>query len=162
MAAMSIFFMVIMASKARLAAARSGSVQARVSCTGVICHEMPQRSLHQPQALSWPPWPTDGVPVAVGLGLVGGGDLEREGLAVSEGGPAVEPHAGQAEHGELDHQHVSLLAIGVVARRAVDGADGGIGEGGGVEARGCFGIAVEPQADGVAGGCGHGGLRAGE
>ena len=58
MAAMSIFFMVIMASKARLAAARSGWVVARVSCTGVICHEMPQRSLHQPQALSWPPWPT--------------------------------------------------------------------------------------------------------
>jgi hypothetical protein len=24
----------------------------------VICQERPQRSLHQPQALSWPPLPT--------------------------------------------------------------------------------------------------------
>jgi hypothetical protein len=55
---MSIFFIVIIASKARLAAARSGLVYARVSATGVICQEMPHRSLHQPHSLSWPPLPT--------------------------------------------------------------------------------------------------------
>ena len=46
------------ASKARLAAARSGWVQAWASATGVICHEMPHLSRHQPHSTSWPPWPT--------------------------------------------------------------------------------------------------------
>jgi len=54
-AAMSIFRMCIMASKARLAAARSGSAIASVYATGVICQLRPHLSLHQPQALSWPP-----------------------------------------------------------------------------------------------------------
>src|ERR1043166_3203429 len=56
-AAMSIFFIVIIASKARFASpppAASASVSAR----GVICQEMPQRSLHQPHWLSVPPLPT--------------------------------------------------------------------------------------------------------
>ena len=56
--AMSIFRIVIIASMARFAAARSGSVVASSSARGVICHEKPQRSLHQPQALSRPPLPT--------------------------------------------------------------------------------------------------------
>src|ERR1039458_8724921 len=57
MAAMSILFIVIIASKARFASpppAASASVSAR----GVICQERPQRSLHQPHALSVPPLPT--------------------------------------------------------------------------------------------------------
>src|ERR1700722_12021097 len=54
-AAMSIFRMVIIAAIARLAAARSGSVVAASRARGVICHEKPQWSLHQPHALSWPP-----------------------------------------------------------------------------------------------------------
>ena len=57
-AAMSIFPIVIMESMARFAAARSGSVVASSSTRGVICQEKPQRSLHQPQALYWPPLPT--------------------------------------------------------------------------------------------------------
>ena len=55
---MSIFFIVIIASNARLAAAVSGSVIASVSTRGVICHDRPHLSLHQPHALSWPPLPT--------------------------------------------------------------------------------------------------------
>ena len=47
-AAMSIFRIVIIAFIARLAAARSGSCVAASSARGVICHEKPQRSLHQP------------------------------------------------------------------------------------------------------------------
>jgi len=42
----------IIASKARLAAARSGSAIAAVRARGVICHDRPHLSLHQPQALS--------------------------------------------------------------------------------------------------------------
>ena len=55
--ATSIFFIVIMASKARLASAPPAAI-ASVSTRGVICQERPQRSLHQPQALSLPPLPT--------------------------------------------------------------------------------------------------------
>jgi len=55
---MSILRIVIMASNARLAAALSGLLLARSSARGVICQEKPQRSLHQPQALSCPPLPT--------------------------------------------------------------------------------------------------------
>ena len=56
--AMSIFFMVIIASNARLAAARFGSAIAAMSARGVICHDSPHLSLHQPHSLSWPPLPT--------------------------------------------------------------------------------------------------------
>src|SRR5574337_309027 len=97
----------------------------------------------------------DGVPVAVGFGLVGGGDLERERLAVLEGRPAVEPEAGDAEHRELDGQHVTLPARRIVAGRAVDRADGRVGKGRGVEACSFLGVAVVPEADGVAGWMGH-------
>ena len=36
----------------------AGMVIASVSTRGVICQDKPQRSLHQPHALSWPPLPT--------------------------------------------------------------------------------------------------------
>ena len=57
MVAMSIFFIGIIAAKARFASsppAASASVNAR----GVICQERPQRSLHQPHWLSVTPLPT--------------------------------------------------------------------------------------------------------
>jgi len=57
-AAMSMFFICIIASNARLAAAVSGSVIAFVRAIGVICQDNPHLSLHQPHALSWPPLPT--------------------------------------------------------------------------------------------------------
>src|SRR5262245_52436958 len=56
-AAMSIFFIVIIASNARLATAGSGFVIACVKATGVICQDKPHLSLHQPHWLSWPPLP---------------------------------------------------------------------------------------------------------
>ena len=56
-AAMSIFFIVIMASKARFAAVASELVTAFVRASGVICQNRPHLSLHQPHSLSWPPWP---------------------------------------------------------------------------------------------------------
>src|SRR3569623_3522728 len=51
-AAMSIFLICIIASHARLAEARSGSAIAAVRARGVLCHDRPHMSLHQPQALS--------------------------------------------------------------------------------------------------------------
>src|SRR6266850_5050903 len=57
-AAMSIFFICIIASNARSAAAGSGPVTAFVRAIGVICQDNPHLSLHQPHALSSPPLPT--------------------------------------------------------------------------------------------------------
>lgn len=57
-AATSIFRIVIIASNTRFATAGSPLAIASVSTSGVICHDTPHLSLHQPQALSCPPWPT--------------------------------------------------------------------------------------------------------
>src|SRR5690606_6744999 len=57
-AEMSIFFIVIIASKTRFAFALSGLVLSSRSRAGVICQEKPQRSLHQPHWLSSPPLET--------------------------------------------------------------------------------------------------------
>ena len=55
--ATSIFLIVIMASKARFASSPPAA-SASMSVRGVICQESPQRSLHQPHALSAPPFLT--------------------------------------------------------------------------------------------------------
>jgi hypothetical protein len=94
----------------------------------------------------------EGVPQAVGFGLVVGGDLEGEGLGVRKDRPAVQADAGDAGDGEFDRQHVALLAHRVVGGRVEHGADGAVREGGGVELRGFERGAVEPEADGVLGG----------
>src|ERR1700722_2251728 len=57
MVAMSIFFIVIIASKARFASPPPAA-SALVSARGMICQERPQRSFHQPHWLSVPPLPT--------------------------------------------------------------------------------------------------------
>ena len=93
--ATSIFFIVIIASKARLASAPPAAI-ASVSTRGVICQERPQRSLHQPHALSWPPLLDDRVPVAVRLLLIVRRDLEGKRLALLERRAAVETEAGNA------------------------------------------------------------------
>jgi hypothetical protein len=56
-AAMSILRMPIIASNTRFAVAGSGSASASVRARGVICHDRPHLSLHQPHALSSPPLP---------------------------------------------------------------------------------------------------------
>ena len=57
-AAMSIRFMVIMASIARFAAALSGSAMAFISARGTICQDSPNLSLHQLHCNSSPPFST--------------------------------------------------------------------------------------------------------
>ena len=52
------FFIRIIASNARLAAAGSGSVMAFVRAIGVICQDTPHLSLHQLHAPSLPPLET--------------------------------------------------------------------------------------------------------
>src|SRR5829696_3379643 len=58
----------------------------------------------------------DGIPVAVGLVLIVGGDLEREGFAMFERGTAVEAETRDADNFEFDREHVALLAGWVVTR----------------------------------------------
>src|SRR5262249_41717196 len=57
MVAMSIFCIDIIASNAR-ADSRPPAASASITARGVICHESPQRSLHQPHMLGRPPLPT--------------------------------------------------------------------------------------------------------
>ena len=55
--ATSIFRIVIIASNARFATSPPFAI-ASVRTRGVICHDSPHLSFHQPHALSWPPLPT--------------------------------------------------------------------------------------------------------
>jgi hypothetical protein len=64
---------------------------------------------------------------------------------------AIEADARNAHYAEVDRQRVALLAGGIVARRSRDLADGGVGEGRGIELGSFFGVMVVPQADGVFG-----------
>src|SRR5437660_8258341 len=91
----------------------------------------------------------DRIPVTIGLGLVLGADLEREGFAVFESGAAVQSETGYPQHRELDRQHLSLLASRVIAGRAMDSGDGAVWEGPGVKPRGIFCRAVVPKANHV-------------
>src|SRR5215510_2202405 len=45
----------------------------------------------------------NGIPIAVGLLLIVGGDLEGEGFVVLERGTAIETHTGDARDCEFDH-----------------------------------------------------------
>src|SRR5215210_2020303 len=89
---MSILRIVIIASNARLAAALSGLLLARSTARGVICHEKPQPSLHQPQALSCPPLRTMALQ---GRAVGSGSSVRTRKLAASLTlGPAVRPTNG--------------------------------------------------------------------
>jgi hypothetical protein len=91
---MSIFFIGIIASKARFASSPPAA-SASVSVRGVICQERPQRSLHQPHWLSFAAIANDRVPVTVRLFLILRRDLEGKGLGVSERRSAVETETGE-------------------------------------------------------------------
>src|SRR5436190_3538469 len=88
----------------------------------------------------------DRVPVAVRLFLIVGRDLEGKGLAVLERRAAVETETRNPQNGKLHRQHISLLAVRVVAGRFVNSGHFTIREGGGVEARRLMRILVEPEA----------------
>src|SRR6267154_403728 len=95
----------------------------------------------------------NGVPVAVGLLLIIGGDLKRESLVMLEHGTAVQAKAGDAGDCEFHRQHVALLAGWVVTGCTVDGTDGAVGKGFGVEAGRSLCVLVVPQANRVLGHC---------
>jgi len=132
--------MSIMASNARLAAARSRSVIASVRARGVICQDRPHLSLHQPQALSWPPLWT----IAFHRRSVSAWSLVALELR-----SAVQAQAWDPQHSELDRQDVALFARWEVARRAVNRTHRAVGERLGVEPRGVERGAVVPEADRV-------------
>jgi hypothetical protein len=119
MAAMSIFFICIIASKARLAAAASGPVTASVRAIGVVPFVLAPTAGAFLAAVA-----DDGVPVAVRFGLVNGCDLKRERFVVLERGSAIETDAGNAHQVEFDRQRVPFLPRRKVSRCAVHRAYG--------------------------------------
>jgi hypothetical protein len=91
----------------------------------------------------------DGVPVAIGLGLILGDDLEREGLALLERRAAVQAEALHAEHGKFDCEHLPLFAVRKVARRLVDRLYSTVRKSLRVKAGCFFGVAVIPKTNHV-------------
>src|SRR5262245_28571137 len=86
----------------------------------------------------------DGVPIAIGLFLIAGRDLKREGFVMLEHRTTVDAETGDACDGELDCQHVALLAGRVVTGCTADGTHRTVGKGSGVETGGCRGVLVVP------------------
>src|SRR5712672_3894915 len=95
----------------------------------------------------------NGVPVAVGLLLIIGGDLKRESFVMLEYGTAVEANTGDAGDCEFYRQHVALLAGWIVTGCTVDGTHSAVGKGFGVEARSSLCVLIVPQANRVLGHC---------
>src|SRR4029077_2328582 len=91
----------------------------------------------------------DGTPIAVGLGLIVSGDLEREGFVMFEHWTAVEADTGDAGNFELDRQHISLLAGWVVTGCTENGTHCAIGKGLGIKASSGLGILIVPEANRV-------------
>src|SRR6476646_6800417 len=89
----------------------------------------------------------DGVPIAIGLGLIVSGDHERKGFAVLELRTAVEADTGDAGNLEFDHQHISLLAGWVVTGCTPDGAHCAVWKGLGIKSSSGLGILIVPDAD---------------
>jgi hypothetical protein len=105
-AAMSIFFISIIASNARLAAAVSGSVTALLRAIGV---DLPGQSpfVLAPAARTLFAAVADNrVPVTISFRLVSGCDLKRECFVVLECRSAIEPEAGNPHHGKFDRSHL--------------------------------------------------------
>src|SRR5229473_5065868 len=95
----------------------------------------------------------NGVPVAVGLLLIIGGDLKRESFVMLERGTAVEADAGDAGDCEFHRQHVALLAGWVVTGCTVGDTHCAVGKGFGVEAGSRLCILIVPQQNRVLGHC---------
>ena len=66
----------------------------------------------------------DCVPVTIGFGLVGRGDLKREGFVVLERGSAIEPEAGDSQYNKHNRQHIAFLAGRKISRCCVHCANG--------------------------------------
>src|SRR3954447_26945101 len=144
---MSILRMVIMASIARLAASRLGSAMASSSARGVICHEEPHRSRHQPQALSSPAPADDRLPIAIRFRLVLGHHHEADRLVGAKVGAAIEANERPAQEGELDRQLLAFVTARIIGCGGMRRPDMAVGEGAGVEFCRMAGLAmVEPQA----------------
>src|SRR5262245_3322042 len=91
----------------------------------------------------------DGVPVAVGLVLIVGGDLEREGFIMFERGTAVEADTRNTGNREFDDQHITRLTGWIVTGCTVDGTHHAVGKGLGVEAGSSLCVLIVPEANGV-------------
>src|SRR5215471_5759427 len=127
-ASISIFFIFIIPSKARLASAPPAA-SASVSARGVICHERPQRTIRLLLSVSC--------------------NLERKGLAVPESRAAVETETRDPHDGKLHGQDIALLAAGIVSGGIVNPGYFTIGKSGGIEARCLVRVFVKPEANRV-------------
>ena len=147
MAAMSIFFIVIIVSKARFASPPPAA-NASVSARGDLPGEAP--AVLAPTALAFrAAIADDRVPVTVRLFLILRRDLEGKRLGMLERRATIETETGNAQNSELHRQHVVLLAARIVTGSPENSGYFAIREGGGVELRRRMSVFVVPDADRV-------------
>src|SRR5262245_25844675 len=91
----------------------------------------------------------DSVPIAVGLGLIVSGNLERKGFAMFEHGTAVDADTRDAGNFEFDYQHISLLAGRVVTGCPANGTHRAVGKGLGIKASSGLGVFIVPDTNRV-------------
>lgn len=86
----------------------------------VICQEMPQRSLHQPQA---PSTPDNRIPIPVGLCLAFGNNHAVDRFIRREIRTTVETDKLSPEHREFYRQLAAFMAAGKISRSSVHAVD---------------------------------------
>src|SRR4051794_19188316 len=129
---MSMRFICIMASKARLARAGSASPSSLMSWRGTICQETPNRSFTQPHC-SASETAESASATRSASAWVSTGIWNEDRLVELEQRSAIEAGERPTHQRELDHQHVSRPARRVVTRGTVDGINLAVGEQRGVE-----------------------------
>ena len=85
----------------------------------MICHDTPHLSLHQPHALSWPPLPTIAFQRRSVSAWSSVATWNENASLCLNAGPPFRPTQGMPSDGEVDREHVALLAGGIVAGRAI-------------------------------------------
>jgi len=148
-AAMSIFFIPIIAANARWATAGSGSEIAVVKARGVICHDKSPLVLAPAARAFLATVSNNRVPQAVRFSLVVRRNLKRKSLAVLERGSPIQAQAGDTHHSELDRQDIALFACGIVTGRAMDSLNCAVGKRIGVERCSVQRGAVVPETNRV-------------
>jgi hypothetical protein len=139
-AAMSIFFICIIAARARDAAAVSASLANRGRISGTICHDTPNLSLSQPHMLSLPPSASRADHRPVGLRLIFRQHADRGGGRVLEHVSGGQDHHRRTGKGELDDH-------GIVRAAVIDhGVDPAVRQEADVELRRVDPAPREPQA----------------
>ncbi len=92
---------------------------AAVRARGVICHDSPHLSLHQPHALSWPPFATIAFHKRSVSAWSSVATWNENASLCLNAGPPVQAETRDAHHRELYCQDITLLARGIIPHHTI-------------------------------------------